>query len=283
MSRITTPLRRLFLFSLLMVGVVFWLPGCGGGGKKSAPPPPPPVTSNPGYYDNVSTKGGAHVYQPDNSTLLSIADLQGMVNGSQFTLVSAANNLAYYATFTGLSGNTYTASVAIYKDNIPFGNTTISGTLVAGTNGSLTGTFGTSGTGYGHGTFSLDYSLANLRLAAVSRIVRVSGANPIDWINNISTTTLSSLQINSVGVIKESTTAKVGNFTGCKISGSITAIPTTALYQVTMTLTNCDPTKVISANGNYAGLATSRTAATADDRLVVSVTNGVYSMDGEFH
>ena len=282
MSRITTPLRRLFLFSLLMVGVVLWLPGCGGGGKKSAPPPPPPVTSNPGYYDNVSTKGGAIVYQPDNSTLLSIADLQGMVNGSQFTLVSAANNLAYYATFTGLSGNTYTASVAIYKDNIPFGNTTISGTLVAGTNGSLTGTFGTSGTGYGHGTFSLDYSLANLRLAAVSRIVRVNGTIPASWTNNVNSARTSFFQVDLTGVISEPSllTPKTGIFLGCTIGGNISAVTNTALYQVSMTLTGCTTSTV---NGSYAGLATSRTETATDDRLVVTVTSGTYSMDGEFH
>jgi hypothetical protein len=282
MSRITTPLRRsLFVKLLVIAGTVLLLQACGGGGGGGGtpppppPPPPPPVTtSNPGYFDNVSTNGGAHVYQTDNTTELTIVDLQGMVHGSQFTLVSVANNLAYYATFTSISGNAYTANVAIYQNNIPAGTTTVSGTLVAGTGGSLTGTFGTSGTGYGRGTFALDYSLANTPDAAVSRIVK-------NWLNNTPIDSLSSFQVDNTGAFHNTLVTIKGNFLSCNINGTITPVTNTALYQVSMTLTNCDSTKAL-ANGSYTGLATSRTQSANDDRLVVTVTNGVYSMNGEF-
>ena len=47
-----------------------------------------------------------------------------------------------------------------------------------------------------------------------------------------------------------------------------------------MTLTGC---KTSLVNGSYVGLAASRTQTMADDRLVVTVSSGTYSMDGEFH
>ena len=280
MSRITTPLRRLFLFSLLMVGVVFWLPGCGGGGKKSAPPPPPPaITASPGYFDVINTLSGGDVYSDTGNTVsLHIADLRGMVYGNQFTLVSAANNLAYYATLTSLSGNNYTANVVIYQKNIPYGNTTLSGTLVAGT--SLTGTFATTGTGLGKGTFQLDYSLANSSPAAVSRIVRDSSTTLVNWRNvSAGATYYSTFQIFSSGVLQNAGPTISGNFSLCNISGTVTPIPSTALYQVIMTLASCS---TVTFNGTYTGLATSRKQTTIDDRLVVTVTSGMYSMNGEF-
>lgn len=63
------------------------------------------------------------------------------------------------------------------------------------------------------------------------------------------------------------------------VSGTIVPISNTALYQINMTLTRCDTTAV---NGNYTGLVTSRTQTDPDDRLVLTVTNGTSSMNGEF-
>jgi hypothetical protein len=280
MSRITTRLRRfLFVKLLVMIGTVALLQACGGGGGGSETPPPPPVIASPGYFDNVSTLGGADVYSDTANTIpLHIGDLQAMVNGNKLSLVSVTNNLAYYATFTGLTGNNYTANVSIYKDNIPYGNTTLSGTLVAGT--SLTGTFATTGTGFGNGTFKLDYSLANSSVAAISRIVRDNSTVPANWRNIVIVASFSTFQIDSTGVLHNALPAGSGNFAGCDINGSVTTIPSTALYQVSMTLTNCTTNTI--TNGAYTGLATSRTESATDDRLVVAVTNGVYSMNGEF-
>lgn len=268
--------------AVVLMSVITTLAGCGGGGGGNSTPPPPPIMASPGYFDNVSTLGGAKVFSDTANTIpLDIADLQGMVNGNKFTLVSVANNLAYYATFTSLSGNTYTANVAIYQDNIPYGNTTVSGTLVAGT--SISGTFATTGTGLGKGTFKLDYSLANTPVAAVSRVVR--DATSIAWVNNANTARSSAFQVDSTGAVSNSNllSPKTGIFIGCVVNGSIAAIPNTALYQINMTLTNCGSTATSLVNGTYVGLATSRKEIQNDDRLVVTVTSGLYSMDGEFH
>ena len=276
MSRITS-LRRSFLINLLvMVSAVFLLQACGGGGHGGAgATPPPAITASPGYFDNVTLAGGADVFSDAGNTIsLHIADLQGMVHGNQFTLVSVANNLAYFATLTSLSGNNYTADVVIYQNNVPIENTTLSGTLVAGI--SIAGTFATSGTAYGHGTFSLKYSSANTPVIDVSRIVK-------GWVNNTPGppyVSLSSFQIDSAGVLQNTIAAGVGIFTSCNISGNVAPIPSTALYQVSMTLSSCT---TLAMNGSYSGLATSRTQTTTDDRLVVTVTSGTSSMNGEFH
>jgi hypothetical protein len=238
------------------------------------------ITASPGYFDNVSTLGGANVFSDAGNTApLAIADLQGMVHGNQLSLVSVANNLAYYATITSLTGNNYTADVAIFKDNILYENTTLSGTLVAGT--SITGTFANSGTAYGHGTFLLDYSLANTpTVTDVLRIVRDPSTLPTNWRNvPAAATAYSTFQVFSTGVLKNAGPAGSGIFTSCRINGTITPISSTALYQVSMTLRLCSTAAV---NGTYTGLATSRQQVTTDDRLIVTVNSGTYSMNGEF-
>lgn len=275
MSRTSIPLRRSLLASLaLMVGWILLLQACGGGG--GGPGGPPPITASPGYFDNVTTNGGADVYDSTNTSTLHIADLQGMVNGNKFSLVSVANNLAYYATLTSLSGNNYTANVAIYWNNTLYANTTVSGTLVAGT--SIAGTFAATGTGFGRGTFSLDYSLANTPVAAVARIVRDENSIPATWVNSTPVASAFLLRINSAGILS-TTGLTSGYFAFCAINGTITPISSTVLYQINMTLTNCNTAAV---NGNYTGLVTSRTQSTTDDRLVLTVTSGTSSMNGEF-
>ena len=274
MSRITT-VRRSFLINLLvLVCAAGLLQACGGG--KKAPPPVPAITASPGYFDNVSTAGGANVYDSTNTSILLIADLQGMVNGDKFSLVSVANNLAYYATLTSLSGNNYTANVAIYWNNVLYANTTASGTLVAGM--SIAGTFAATGTGFGRGTFSLDYSLANTPVAAVARIMRDGNSIPGSWGNNTPPASLSVIRIDSTGALSTQGVLS-GYFMFCAVSGTITPVTNTVLYQINMTLTNCNTPTV---NGNYTGLATSRTQAATDDRLVLTVTSGTSSMNGEF-
>ena len=278
MSRITTPWRRSLLVKLVvMAGVVLLLQACGGGGKKT--PPPPAITASTGYYDNVSTLGGANVFlDSGNMTSLHIADLQAMVHGNTITLVSVANNLAYYATLTSLSGNNYTANVAIYQNNVPYGNTTLSGTLVAGT--SITGTFATTGTGLGRGTFSLGYSSANTPVAAISRILRDDFTTPSSWVNSTPDTSLESFQINSAGVLYQTGSALDGLFARCVRSGTVAPISNTALYQVSITMSACT---ALEFNGTYTGLATSRTMTNLDDRLVVTVTSGTRILYGELN
>jgi len=282
MSRTMTMLPRAILKNLLvMVSAVVLLQACGGhGGGGSTPPAVPVITASPGYFDNVSTTGGANVFSDVSNTIpLAIADLQGMVYGNKFTLVSVTNNLAYYATITSLSGINYTADVVIYKDNIPYENTTLSGTLTAGV--SIAGTFANSGTAYGHGSFRLDYSLANTpTVTDVSRIVRDNTTPIVRWRNiPAAATAYSTLQIQSTGVLLNGVAAGSGIFVGCFINGTISPVSSTALYQVSMTLTFCSTAAV---NGTYTGTATSRQQTTADDRLIVTVTSGTYSMNGEF-
>ena len=101
---------------------------------------------------------------------------------------------------------------------------------------------------------------------------------PAIWGNNVVAASSSFFQITSNGTIS-SGRVQTGNFAQCGITGTITPVASTALYSVSMTLSGCT---IAPFNGTYSGLATSRTLATPDDRLVVTVTSGTASMNGEF-
>jgi hypothetical protein len=260
--------------SILMLGV---LSSCGGGGGGGSAPVVPAVDAGVGYFDNVSTAGGADVYSDTaNTTPLHIDDFQAMVSGSQLTMVSPSQNLAYYGTFTSLSNKAYTADVKIYKDNAPYGTASLTGTLTAAT--SITGTL--TGNGYGKGTFSLNIGAVGQQ-ADVALIVRNIKTLPlIIWtFNGIAHTT--AFTTDATGKITGVYPANIttGNFLNCTITGNIAAIANSALYQVSMTISGCT---TIAANGSYTGLAASYMTSFKYDNLVLTLSNGTYSMDGLF-
>lgn len=266
----TSWFRKVSVLGVMLIAAT--LTGCGGGGSSSSTT----LNAGVGYFDNVSNTGGADVYSDStNTTPLHIADLEGVLKGDQLMLVSVTENVAYFATLSSLSGTTYNADVRIYKDNVPYGTAKLTGTLTAGK--SITGTL--TGAGYGQGTFSLEISAENSQQADVTNIVRIS---PNFW-HNIVTTSFTSFYLDSSGIITNNSGALTGNFIFCKITGSVTAIANSALYQFQITLSNCGST-VVAANGIYTGYVTTRSASSTNDTLVVmleNTTNG-YAMYGEF-
>ena len=251
--------------SWLMLGFIlfFGLVGCGGGGGDPAIPDPK------GYYD----PGSASVMVTGDTGPLSFTDLHGMVSGNRFMLISASEVLLYDGTITGITDNTYTATVKIYRDGVLIptaeGTANVTGTFTAGS--SMLGSM--DGTGAGNGTFSLTYSLNN----SPSALIRIAK----EWLGplngetaEIGITTVSNVGGVSRGGAYLNTTPVLR---GCDIDliSSIIPISGVNIYNVNIRLSTCTAPAV---DGDYTGFAT--TQSFADDVLVLAYSNGSFSGSG---
>ena len=274
MSRTTTALRRSFFINLLvMVSAVVLLQACGGGGKK-APPVADAVPT--GYYGTNGTTLSTATVFTDTGTPVNITDLQGMIYNGRLIMMSVAQKLSYDGTIT-VSGNSYTGSVTVYQNGAKVSTVPalVSGTIAQGT--SVSGTL--AGTGAGSGTFALTY--ANATPVDNSMVVRLNDWLPVN--NNLSLfpIAIASLQANFVSGREAGT----GSFNNCVFSGRIDPIPQTHLYTVNGNMTNmssfpCTTSAVLTPA--YSGFASLRQTTTANDTLVLTISNGAYSVNGEF-
>ena len=220
-----------------------------------------------GYYDS----GTAAVKLTDNTTDLEISDLQGMVSGNRFMLISVSEVLLYDGTMN-ITGDTFTATVNIYKDGVLLPDTaTVSGAIT--TASSLTGVL--TGVGAGNGTFSLTYSLNN-EPSDLSRIDRIEGwSGPLNGASFEPVTTFisESGEISRNGDFFSVTPA----IAGCGIDAGSTVLPISGLniYNVTITFSTCTDS---AADGNYTGFAT--TQSVADEVLVLAYSNDSFSASG---
>jgi len=87
--------------------------------------------------------------------------------------------------------------------------------------------------------------------------------------------------IDNEGGITHNFSGGPGIFSSRDFNGTITPIADRSLYDVNVTLTNCNADGGV-ANGTYIGLAISRTDSSQDDTLVFAVTNGSYSPSADF-
>ncbi len=246
------------------------LHGCGGGGGDNV------TNANPnGYYSNA---GSADVKMGDNVNPRPITDLQGMIHDGQFVMLSESEQLAYHGTIT-VRGNSFTGSVIVYEDGT--GDPTpvpVSGTINA--DKSIDGTL--SGAGAGNGAFALKYSDEN--------VVAVDNANLFvksPWWAYVRDSNFFKLSVDNIVNQQD---ANLGNlsqplgtiFNECNILGRIDPVAT-HVYSVSVVLSNCTNSSVL-VNPNYSGLATLRTenSTTPNDRFVISLSNGAYSINGEF-
>ena len=223
------------------------------------------VADYAGYYNNT---GSASVENGMGGTIL-VNDLQAMVNGdgTRIIMMSAANKLLYDGTISNISGNDFTADFTIYTDGENPVTASASGTITAGS--SITGTL--TGTGVGSGTFSLLYATTNDQAAAVTRTWLGFDGVGFDQFGFI---------IDGTGNLAHDRTAGSTLFDTCKMNGTVVPVSGTRLYHVDVALTDCNDPIV---DGDYTGLTTTRDESVTDDRLVFAVSNGTYTLSGEFN
>jgi len=262
------PLLVMFLalFTLIVQGCFHSSSGGGGGITPDANPE--------GYYINT---GMASVDDGAGGTI-DINDLQAMVNDNRIMMMSVANGLLYDGTITNISGNDFTADFIIYTDGKDPVTASASGTVTTGS--SITGTL--DGSGVGNGTFSLLYDdTASNTVANLSRIENMASANTT-WMALLGIAIIEQeFSIDNGGAITHAFSGGPGIFSGCDFNGSIMPIIDSSLYDVTVTLTNCNAGGGL-ANGDYTGLAISRTSSSEDDTLVFAVTNDSYAPGADF-
>jgi len=267
---------RLLISALILAGLGFGLQGCGGGGGGTSNP----ADANPtGYYDITGTVNIDDDGAGGGST--AITDLEGMINGTRFMMISDVHGLMYDGTITSISANDFAANVSIFKHGQPIANpsASISGTITekSKVEGTITGT----GAGNSSGMFTLQYATNNNKAANVSRIERTGGNV---WGSKLSTgSSYSDFNIDSAGnLVSSGGTASNGFFVGCDLgNGSFTPITGTSLYNVTMNVTGCTDTTI---HLTYVGLAASLDRFGVDGALVIGVTDSkkTYSINGDF-
>ena len=258
----------LSFFKTLVLGLVLALGivSCGGGGGGGTPTTP--VNANPeGFFD----AGTASVKMTDNTADLNFTDLRTMVSGTRFMALSESQVLLYDGTITNITGNTFTATVNIYKGGVLLtgaeGTATVSGTIT--TASTITGTL--TGVGAGNGTFSVTYSLNN-GASALTRVAK----GWIDPINGGPNEPLATI-ISSTGTLSRQG-AYLGSvivFAGCDIdatNSTVFPIPSVNVYNVTANMTGCTNAAV---NGAYTGFAATLTAA--DRELSIAFSNASFS------
>jgi len=261
-----TPLLVIFLaLFILSVQGCFHSSSGGGGGSVTS-------NANPaGYYNNT---GIANVDDGAGGSIM-INDLQAMVSGDRIMMMSTANGLLYDGTITDISGNRFTADFIIYTDGENPINAEANGTILEESKieGALTGS------GVGNGTFTLTYAEATEQQEAdLGRIGNRA------WDGDGQPGPNYAFIINGQGVLANTAAGgfEVPIFDGCEINGTVTPINDSSLYEVTVTLKNCDDPNVdTNTTNNYTGFAMSRTNSVVDDTLVLALSSGTYSPNGE--
>ena len=210
-----------------------------------------------GYYTNTGTVSDGM------GETIPINDLQAMVNGGRIIMMSAANKLLYDGMITRTSDNDFTADFTIYTDGENPVTATASGTITEGSK--------IEGELVGSGTFSLLYASTNDQAAAVTSAWLGTGGG-FDELG---------FTIDGAGNLTHDESAAFNRLFGlCKMNGTVTPVGGTRLYSVSVELTGC---AVPSVEGSYTGLTTTRDGTAANNLLVYSVSNGAYTVSGEFN
>ncbi len=240
--------------------------GCGGSSST-------PANANPtGYYSN---NGTALVKQTDDTTDLSITDLQAMVSGNRIIMMSAANNLVYDGTITSINQSSYTATFTIYSSGQNPISATATGTITQGS--SITGTL--TGAGAGNGTFTVIYALSNNDPATIARIATEGTVNFWYGANGSIDSHIYGV-LNTGGLSVGTAGGPVATFNGCYMSGDFVPVDGANVYTISVTVTHCIDTNI---NGtDYTGLAATRSEVNLNNRMIFSISNGSYSLNTEF-
>ncbi len=251
------------LLAITLLATLGMMTGCGSGGGGGGTPVPDAVPT--GYYANTGT---ADILADDNSTPVSITDLQGMIYNGRLIMLSVARGLSYDGTIT-VSGNNFSGTVSIYRNGtkLPAATATVDGIINQGStvSGVLTGT------GAGNGSFLLNYGIFNSGSVVLADI---GGSNWESAVGGSSTNYIFTLD--SLGPLNNFTKVTDGVFAGCDIGGTVTSLSHPNIFSVTMVLTGCTNPAV---NGTYTGLTTPVFSMINQFNVMFwGVSNGTYSM-----
>lgn len=230
------------------------------------------ITCTPlGYFHN----GTANIKADDDVTALNIDDLQGLIHGNRFMLMSIATDLLYDGTFTSFSGDDYTADVIIYKAGAFLTTATATGTLTGGSK--MTGDL--AGVGAGNGPFELTYAQSNDALATLARI-ETEFTNSSPRAGEFWGASLFGLGRNGgfavtaergfFGVI----TGNFDLFNSCAYSlgSSLNPIAASSLYSAEIIFKGCNGVTATNSDGTYTGLATLVSVDSLDDGILLAFT-----------
>ena len=267
-----TRFNRFFLFTFVLASISL-LSACGGGGGGDSGP----VAANPtGYYTGTAAV-------TSGSGAVDIQDLQGLVDGNRFMAMSEAQELLYDGTITSISGNSFSATVKVYKN----------GALVAGSPTSFTGTItqssqiiGTfSGTGTWNGTFTLVYAQSNNVASLLTTVASAVSQGEYWGGSKYPTDSIFDPQfrLDAFGAVTsfdiEGGGGGVMEFCGF-YGGSIMPVVNTRLYRLTVTVGNCGGGESSVVNGTYTGLAT--TKGSNNNTLVMAIALGNYANASDY-
>ena len=228
---------RIIFSSLILLGLVFGMQGCGGGGST---PGPIQSAAAGSYYQGTFTDKNATVTN----------NLLGIVNYDRFMFMNENSNVLYDATMN-VTGTNYTANLIIYKDGKnPISIATATGTFVNNTSISIDINGSGDNTIDGSVTFNFSPDNTYNGNSDVSKIENFFWASPASAISNFTTSNV------SPGLISAISNRAGGFFVNCVLDASLskfTAIPDTNLYNVTIVVDTCTD---VAAQGTYKGLDT---------------------------
>jgi len=276
MPQLNLPRRLAASPLILLVLITLVLQGCFHDDDDPAPVPVPVPDATPaGYYTNTGT---ATVSDGGSSTI-SIGDLQAIVHGSQIMMMSVANELLYDGTIISIDGNDYTAEFTIYKDGISVTSATVAGQITTGA--SITGTL--TGSGFGSGEFSLLYATTNNEIASIARIEQTLPATWAARIGGPGATVDYEFTVDAAGDLVADVVLVNGLFDSCEFDplflSTVSPLVGTNFYETAFSMT-CPG--AVAHEGEYAGIATTRSDSTTDDTLVLMMTSGTHSFSSDF-
>lgn len=200
------------------------------------------------------------------SDIKTLTDAQVLINDTRLMIISDADAVLYDGYMT-ITGSKYTVTLTIYKNGVKVGITDASGIIDKGEK--ITATMST-GSGYGLGSYLAMYHLTYNDMPASLGIIGEKRWNVT--FNEDSGNYF--FDIDTEGSLSHYNNYTNSMFETCKMNGTILPIGTSHLYEVNVTLSSCLTDDV---NGDFTGLATTKQNTNPDDRLVFTISDGVYS------
>jgi hypothetical protein len=241
--------KTLFLFLLVSCLIIS---SCGsGGGGNSSPSPNSSTQSIAGIWIGTFT----------SSVTNSTYNVTGLIDESYNARFADPDNLLQYSGVVSINGNSFSSTATAYApsgytfpDDSQVGTVNISGSFSEKT--SINGTY----TGVGDtGVFFLNYSALYERASSLALVAGTWSGTVLGYTNTIT--------VDSSGNVSGDSSS------GCTYTGNVGIVDSSYnAYNVTLNINNCG-----TQNGSYSGLAALTDTVSANDTILVCVSNASYS------